>query len=188
MLTKISFTKEVTNLLHASKGSPVTTCIQCGTCSVSCPVARYMDHSPRLLIAMINADLKDEVLDSNTYWYCASCFNCTVRCPSDIDIADLMYGLKRYSVWHDRHREGLIGPQFSERFMQMIMRTGKSYEPALAPSYILKHGARGFIQEAEMGSTLILKGRMPIIPAKIKRIKNFRRMIKRIIPVGGADE
>jgi heterodisulfide reductase subunit C len=186
MAVKPTFSKEVTNLLYATKGSAVNECIQCGTCSVSCPVSDYMDHSPRLLIAMINADMKDEVLESNTFWYCASCFNCTVRCPADIDIADMMYGLKRYSMWHDRHPDDLIGPQFSERFMKMIMRTGKSYEPALAPSYILKYGARGFIQEAQMGTTLIMKGRMPIVPARIKRIKNFKNMIGRIIPVGGS--
>jgi heterodisulfide reductase subunit C len=144
-----------------------------------------MQHSPRLLIAMINADMRDEVMSSNTFWYCASCFHCTVRCPSGIDIADMMYGLKRYSMWRERASEDLIGPQFSERFMKMIMRTGKSYEPALAPSYIMKHGARGFLQEAEMGTTLIFKGRMPIMPSRIKRMGNFKQMINRIIPVGG---
>lgn len=186
MAAKPTFSREVRNLLYATKGSGVNECIQCGTCSISCPVVEFMDHSPRLLIAMINADMKEEVLASNTFWYCASCFNCTVRCPANIDIADMMYALKRYSMWHHEAPGDMIGPQFSEQFMKMILRTGKSYEPALAPSYILKYGPRGLLLEAEMGTTLILKQRMPIIPARIDRMKRFKKVIGRIIPVGEA--
>jgi heterodisulfide reductase subunit C len=184
MAAKPSFRREVTNLLHAVRGSTINSCLQCGTCSVSCPVATYMDKGPRLLIAMIQADMKDEVLSSNTFWYCASCYQCVVRCPADIDIADMMYALKRYSVWRGTYKKEMIGPKFEKNFMQMIMRTGKSYEPALAPAYMLSLGPKGLIQEGGMGSSLILKGRMPIIPARIKRIQNFRRMVQRIIPMG----
>ena len=105
MVTKLTFSEEVSNLLHASHGEPLATCIQCGTCSGTCPVADFMDHTPRRLIGMINADLKEEVMESNTYWHCASCFHCTVRCPSEIDIAGLMYALKRYSIWKHQYPE-----------------------------------------------------------------------------------
>ena len=67
----------------------------------------------------------------------------------------------------------------------MIMRTGRSFEPVLAPSYIFKHGARGFLEEAQMATSLLLKGRMPILPTRIDNIENFRKMVRRIIPVGG---
>jgi heterodisulfide reductase subunit C len=145
-----------------------------------------MDNTPRELIGMIGADMKAEVMASNTYWTCASCYQCTVRCPAEIDIADVMYALKRYSMWRHEYSEGLIGPAFSESFMKMIMRTGRSFEPVLAPSYIFKHGARGVLEEAQMGAFLFLKGRMPILPTRIRGIDNFRRMVRRIIPVGGS--
>ena len=112
MADKPTFREEVSNLLHAAHGNPLSTCIQCGTCSGTCPVAEFMDHTPRKLIGMINADLKEEVLESNTFWFCASCFHCTVRCPSEIDIAGLMYALKRYSIWNHEYPEELIGPVF----------------------------------------------------------------------------
>jgi heterodisulfide reductase subunit C len=60
-----------------------------------------MDNSPRRIIALIRSGFKEPVLKANTYWYCASCYQCTVRCPRGIDIAELMYGLKRYTVWKD---------------------------------------------------------------------------------------
>ena len=128
-----TFSKEVSNLLHAAHGNPINTCIQCGTCSATCPVVEFMDQTPPRLIGMIGANLKDEVLTSNTFWYCASCYHCTVRCPSEIDIAELMYALKRYSMWKNQYQEGLIGPVFSETFVKTIVKSGRSYEPVLAP-------------------------------------------------------
>ena len=132
----------------------------------------------------VAAAILQQVLASNTYWYCASCYQCTVRCPRDIDIAELMYGLKRYSVWQGRHKEGLIGPVFSETFVKMIARTGRSYEPVLATAYLFTYGLPEMIQEAQTATSLMLKGRLPLLPARIKRLDNFKRMIKHIIPLG----
>ena len=65
-----------------------------------------MDYTPRQIIAMINLGMKEQVLESNTFWYCASCYHCTVRCPQDINITELMYALKRYSIWKTVTRKG----------------------------------------------------------------------------------
>jgi hypothetical protein len=96
-----------------------------------------------------------------------------------------MYGLKRYSIWKDQHKEDLIGPEFAESFVKMIMRTGRSFEPVLAPSYITKYGTREMLEEVRTASALFFKGRLPLLPKKIKRIDNFRQMVRRIFPIGG---
>ncbi len=186
MATKPTFSQEISNLLYAAHGEPLRTCIQCGTCAGTCPAVEYMDHTPRQLIAMINADLKDDVLASNTFWYCASCFHCTARCPRDIDIAELMYAVKRYSIWHKRYEEGLIGPVFSETFVKTIVKSGRSYEPVLAPSYIFSYGPRELLKEATTATNMMLKGRIPLLPPRIKRLDNFKRVVRRIVPVGGS--
>jgi hypothetical protein len=97
-----------------------------------------------------------------------------------------MYALKRYSMWKNRYQEGLIGPTFSETFVKTIIRSGRSYEPVLAPAYMLSFSLRDMLQEAQTATSLMLKGRMPVIPPRIKRLENFRRMVNRIIPVGGS--
>jgi heterodisulfide reductase subunit C len=130
--------------------------------------------------------MKDEVLASNTFWFCASCYHCTVRCPKGIDIAGLMYGLKRYSMWRGRYQEGLIGPVFSEAFVKMILRSGRSYEPVLAPSYMLSFNLREFLQEAQTATGLMLKGRLPLLPPRIRRLDQFKRMLERVLPMGRA--
>ncbi len=185
MAKELSFSDEISNLLYASEGNPLKTCIQCGTCAGTCPAVEFMDHTPRVLIGMIGANLRDEVMGSNTYWSCSSCYHCTVRCPAGIDITGLMYGLKRYSMWKGEYKEGLIGPEFSESFVKMIMRTGRSFEPVLAPSYIFKYGPRETFEEAWTATTLFFKGRLPLMPKKIKRLDNFKQMVRRIFPVGG---
>jgi len=187
MSTRPTFIEEILNLLHAAHGNPLSNCIQCGTCSGTCPVAPYMDQSPRRIIAMINRGLKDQVLATNTFWYCASCYQCTVRCPSDIDIAQVMYALKRYSIWHNQYKDGLIGPSFSETFAKTIMQIGRSFEPVLAPTYLFSYGLQEFLDEAQTATSLIMKGRIPLVPPRIKRLANFRKVVHRIIPIGGAE-
>lgn len=185
MAGKPLFSKEVSNLLYAMDRNPIQGCIQCGTCSASCPVVEFMDHSPREIIAMIRADLKDQVLLSNTFWYCASCYECAVRCPRGINITDMMYALKRYSLWKNRYGKGLIGPGFSRRFVRWILGTGRSFEPVLAPSFIFHAGVRGFLRETRTALALLRKGRLPLVPRRIHRLRQFRRVLGRIIPLGG---
>ncbi|MEN8171914.1 MAG: 4Fe-4S dicluster domain-containing protein [Chloroflexota bacterium] len=184
MADKLTFSREISNLMYAGHGSPLNQCIQCGTCSGTCPAVEFMDQTPRRLIGMINADLKDAVLNTNTYWVCASCYHCTVRCPAKIDIAGAMYAVKRYSIWFKTYSDDLVGPVFSETFMKTIARNGRSYEPILATSYIFGFGAKEFFKEVQGATKMMLKGRIPVLPSRIKRLKNFQSMIQHIIPVG----
>jgi heterodisulfide reductase subunit C len=185
MSTGLSFSQEVMNLLYADDGKTLGSCVQCATCSATCPAVEFMDHSPRELIAMINAGLKDKVLASNTFWTCASCYSCSEKCPKGIHPAEMMYALKRYSLWKGQYQEGLIGPEFSRRFVKTILKTGKSYEPGYAPAFIFEGGFQGLLREMQTGLKLLRRGRLPLIPSKIKRVQNFRRMISRIIPLEG---
>lgn len=81
------------------------TCIQCGTCSASCPTAYAMDYTPRQLWKLVQLGLKEEVVNSRTFWLCTTCQACTVRCPRGIDLTETMLMLKRYAV-----QEGLEVP------------------------------------------------------------------------------
>jgi hypothetical protein len=97
-----------------------------------------------------------------------------------------MYALKRYSMWKGQYQEGLVGPTFSEAFVKTIVRSGRSYEPVLAPAYMRSLGLREILQEAQTATSLMLKGRVPVLPPRIKRLENFKRMVRRIVPVGGS--
>jgi Fe-S oxidoreductase len=73
-------------------------CIQCGTCSATCPTAYAMDFSPRQVWRMVQLGLRDDVVGSQTFWLCTTCKACQVRCPREIDLMDAMIALKEYAV------------------------------------------------------------------------------------------
>jgi heterodisulfide reductase subunit D len=73
-------------------------CLQCGTCSASCPTAELMDYSPRQLWELIRLGLRDEVLNSRTFWLCTQCYACTARCPRGIMTNETMRRLREWAV------------------------------------------------------------------------------------------
>ena len=113
-------------------------CIQCGTCGGSCPAAMDMDHTPRMLFAMLRAGMRDEVLRSNTPWICVSCYHCVVRCPQEVHIADVMYTLKGMAI-HEKLYTDSTAPDFSQTFVDMVETFGRSYELGLASRHYLRH-------------------------------------------------
>jgi heterodisulfide reductase subunit D len=80
-------------------------CMQCGTCSASCPTAYAMDFSPRQLWQMLRLGMEQEVINSRTFWLCTTCKSCQVRCPRGIALTDTMVALKEYAA-----RKGLNVP------------------------------------------------------------------------------
>lgn len=87
------------------------TCMQCGTCSATCPTAYAMDYTPRQLWQMLRLGLENEVLTSRTFWLCTVCKSCQVRCPRGIRLTDTMVALKEYAQQR--------GVEIPERLVQL---------------------------------------------------------------------
>jgi heterodisulfide reductase subunit C2 len=75
-------------------GEKVELCFQCGACSSGCPMTQEMDYLPSKVIRMVQLGLQ-EALESKTIWVCTTCFNCEVRCPRGIDVANVMEALRQ---------------------------------------------------------------------------------------------
>jgi heterodisulfide reductase subunit C/quinone-modifying oxidoreductase subunit QmoC len=153
-------------------------CIQCGTCGGSCPSGPDMNHTPRQVFAMLRAGLKNDVLKSNTPWYCVSCYLCTVRCPQEIRITDLMYTLKRMSVEAGRYDDS-TAPDLSETFMDYVERYGRSFEFGLATRHNLRHRPLSVPGMAPMGFGMLTKGRMDLTPHHIEGMDQLRAILRR---------
>ncbi len=85
---------EFTEKVNEISGEVVTLCEQCGTCSGSCPLVAEMDITPSNMMRLVELG-DEEVLDTKTFWVCASCFTCTTRCPRGIDIAKVWEALRQ---------------------------------------------------------------------------------------------
>jgi heterodisulfide reductase subunit C len=79
-------------------GENMDSCYQCGNCSSGCPLAQEMDILPNRIMRLAQLGLKDDIIHSATLWICASCFQCTVRCPRGIDIQGVMDTLRQIAL------------------------------------------------------------------------------------------
>jgi heterodisulfide reductase subunit C len=137
-----------------------------------------MDHTPRMLFAMIRAGLRDEVLRSSTPWMCVSCYFCAVRCPQEVHIPDVMYAVKAIAT-----RDGVVpdstAPDFSRTFVANIHRYGRSYEVGLAAKHYLRHYPLRLPGMAPMGIAMVTKGRMGFTPHRIRGVAGLRAILAR---------
>jgi heterodisulfide reductase subunit C len=159
-------------------GERIISCIQCGTCSGSCPMSSFMDYSPRRLFAMTRAGLKGEVLGSNTFWYCTSCYNCTVRCPQQIKITDIMYVFKRMALEGGRAQSKQNARVFYATFVNIIERDGKSFEPELMTRYMLRTNPIQLLKSSALGLKLLRHKRFPLRRHRIRAVRDLKKIIK----------
>jgi heterodisulfide reductase subunit C len=137
-----------------------------------------MDHTPRQLFAMLRAELEEEVLDSNTPWLCVSCYLCTVRCPQEVKITDIMYTLKTLAVARGRSYAN-TARDFSETFTGYVEKYGRSFEFGLATRHSLAHMPTSIPGVLELGMGLLTKGRIDMTPHKIEKIDQLRKIMAR---------
>ncbi len=101
--------------INELSGESVNVCMQCATCTGMCPMAQEMDFSPRKVMHFAQFGLIERLADINTYWKCASCHACSVKCPRGIDIAKVMEALR-----------------------QQVLRTSTNYiEPSEIPAEVI---------------------------------------------------
>src|SRR5690242_875647 len=123
-----SFAREIMNVSGCDQ---LQSCIQCGTCSGTCPLSIYMDFSPRQMMALVRAGFKNEVLQSKTVWLCASCYACTVECPRKIRITDIMYALKQRAINEGIYPRHFPIPVLATEFSKMVGSKGRITETLL---------------------------------------------------------
>jgi len=162
-------------------------CIQCGTCGGSCPSGPDMEHTPRDLFAMIRAGMKEQVLRSNTPWFCVSCYYCMVRCPQDIHVTDVMYTLKRMSVKSKLYDES-IAPDFSKTFIFWVENFGRSFELGLMSQHMIRHNPFGVFKIADMGVGMVTKGRISFTPSRIKGMDGLRAILAKAKEIEAEDD
>ncbi|MBI5474293.1 MAG: 4Fe-4S dicluster domain-containing protein [Ignavibacteriae bacterium] len=158
-------------------GERISRCIQCGTCTGSCPVSYAMDISPRQLIALFRAGEMEQIMRSRTIWICASCYSCTTRCPSGIKITDMIYALKRTAI--DKKMES-VAPQvvtLAQLYTENLMSYGRLHEGTLIRKYYMKTNKRKFKDLIPLGRKMWKTKRLEPFPKRIKDQKSLARII-----------
>jgi len=166
------FKREVIRLA----GPEVLTCIQCGTCSASCPTAHLMKPSIRRLMKFVLEGKKDEALSCNSIWLCTSCQLCTVRCPRGIRPKAVVGALKEIA-----EKEGIKGKDqaYDEAFQRQIKECGRISELPLTGEYILVE-PKSAVQAMEMGIEMAPKGKISLERELVKRPEEVKRIIEEL--------
>jgi quinone-modifying oxidoreductase subunit QmoC len=159
-------------------GDKLFSCIQCGTCSGMCPISPYMDFTPRQIIAMIRAGFKGEVLSSYTTWLCASCYSCTVECPSEIKLTDIMYAAKRLAIRKGVYPKGFPIPVLANEFFASVERTGRSSEGRLLLRLFLKTNPVQLFKQTRLGMRLLQLGRFSLKRESVQRTGELQSLLK----------
>jgi heterodisulfide reductase subunit C2 len=137
-------------------------CMQCGTCTGSCPNAAAMDVSPRYMWRLVLMGDAAQVFQTTTFALCSTCYTCTLRCPRGLLLTDAMSALKQIAVSEKlgRYKSSNL---FYGAFMESVRRHGR-------------------VREMEFMTLYFISMRNPMVPLKFTPL-GMRLMAKRKIAI-----
>ena len=167
-------------------GENIRACIQCGICTGSCPVANEMEYAPRGIIAMIRAGMRDEVLSSNSMWYCLSCYMCTVRCPRGVKPTEMAHALECLANQQGFRVKGTRTPAMYRSFVSSIKGNGRVHEFGTMFRYYLTTNPLAALKMLSVGLKLFLHKRLPLIPKRVKGKQDLSKLIQKFGEIRGS--
>lgn len=147
----------------------VCSCIQCGTCTGSCPNAFAMDYTPRKMWRMVMTGQKDAIFNSRTFMLCSACYYCTLRCPRGLPLTEAMNTLKQMAARENlpKHRSGTL---FYKKFMESVRCNGR-------------------VRETEFMTLYFISMMNPLIPLRFvtlgMRLMSRKKVSLKLPPIGG---
>lgn len=168
--------------IESESGTSVSLCYQCGKCTAGCPVAFAMDYGPRQVIRLLQLGLAEEALHAGSVWICATCETCSSRCPRGVDIAGLMDAVRR-----EAQRRGIFTDRevaaFNRTFLGSVKRFGRLHETGLVLENNLRSGH--LFRDAEFGMPMMLRGKIKVLPERIKGHKQVKEIFARVREMEG---
>jgi heterodisulfide reductase subunit C len=157
----------------------VRDCYQCGNCSAGCPAAFTYDYTPNQIMRMLQVGLVDKVLDSTAIQLCVQCLTCSARCPRNIDIAGIFEDLKTIATAQQRDVPEHV-KTFNKAFMDAVARYGQLPELyMMAMFYLGTMNPRMAMGDVGLAVPMITKGKMKILPRRVKGAAEVSRIYKK---------
>jgi len=160
-------------------GAHILSCIQCGVCTGSCPMASHMEYPPRKIIALIRAGMRDKVLSSNSMWFCLSCHLCSCRCPRQVKPTELAHALESLATEQDYRVKGTRTPAMYHSFVGSIKGNGRVHEFGMMFMFYLRTNPLAALKMLPVGLNLLLHKRMPLMPKRVEGKEDLVRIIQK---------
>jgi len=168
-----AFAKKVKEISNSN----LDRCYQCYTCTAGCPVAYAMDYYPHQIMRMVQLGVKDKVLTSSTIWLCAACETCATRCPNEIELVNVMDTLREMALEEGVEIKEKEIVSMHKTFLSVVKSLGRQHEISLL--VLLKMKTREFFKDMLLGINMFLKGKLKIMPHKIKGMDQIKGMFER---------
>jgi heterodisulfide reductase subunit C len=120
---------------------------------------------------MVREGFEEEVLASFTIWLCSSCYSCTVNCPKQIKLTDVMYALKQKAIAQHIYPKRFPVPVLAEEFYKIVGKQGRNSEGLLMMNLARKTNPLSLLKFTRLGWRLLRTGRFAI---KQEHVENRR--------------
>ena len=77
-------------------GGDITTCMNCGNCTATCPQSAETGGFPRRMIHLLQVGHRGKLAGSLEPWLCYYCGECSDTCPREANPAETMMTAHRY--------------------------------------------------------------------------------------------
>ncbi|MBQ9536701.1 MAG: 4Fe-4S dicluster domain-containing protein [Desulfovibrionaceae bacterium] len=170
-----NFTKQVA----ARSGQNIASCYQCGNCAAGCPAGFAYDIQVNQIMRGLQLGLKDYVLQARSLWFCLSCSTCSLRCPNNIDVAQIMETLRHMA--RDEHKVSVSAvDKFFKSFLTTVRFLGRSYEIGTMVLFMLRSGH--LTTDVDLAPQALLKQKLSILPHKTPpNVKATARIFERFL-------
>ena len=158
-------------------GQDISSCFQCRKCTSGCPVAEYMDFHPNALHRLIQYGRKEDLLSSSAIWLCVGCETCGQRCPNTIYTSRVLDVLKQMAVKEGAKSGAKSITALHKAFLSGIRRRGRMHELSLILDMRMRSG--GYFKDMKLGIDMFRKGKLSLIPGKVKNTKGVKAMFKK---------
>ena len=80
-------------------GELIKQCFDCGTCAGICPVSQADPaFDPRRILHMIKMCVKEQLLSSESLWYCSHCVSFQFVCPQNVHFSAVVDVLREMAI------------------------------------------------------------------------------------------
>ncbi len=166
--------KSLLSKIRNAIGLDPVLCYQCGKCSAGCPMASEMDLKTHEIIRLLQLDLGERLLSSDSIWLCLTCETCTTRCPMEFDPAAAIDALREIALREYPDRVPRSISAFHSAFLDQIRMHGRVFEFGLVAFYKLRSGA--LFGDVESVPGMLARGKLGLKPKRIQGIQEVRRI------------
>ncbi len=137
-------------------------------------MGREMYLGPHDIVRLVHQDRRQELLEDDSIWFCATCETCSTRCPNEVDPARIIDCVREVAIKHDPSAVPRRIRAFHSAFLKQIVKHGRIFEFGLVANYKMKSGA--LFDDIGVVPGMLMRGKLSMVPHGIKNMDEIVRI------------